>query len=85
MNSLPPIITPGPAQTNACLLILRIASVPVFLYHGSAILFGAFEGPSPRGFTRFMHMPAHYRLPSGARAYRRFGGKVSSAAEEEGY
>ncbi len=58
MNSLPPTITPGPAQTNAALLILRIASALAFLYHGSAILFGAFGGPGPQGFAGFMHMPA---------------------------
>jgi hypothetical protein len=36
------------ANTGAdqyCLLILRVASALAFLYHGSAILFGAFEGP----------------------------------------
>ncbi len=57
MNSLPPINTPGPGQVNAALLIVRIASALVFLYHGSAILFGAFGGPGPQGFSAFMHMP----------------------------
>jgi putative oxidoreductase len=28
-----------------------------FLYHGSAILFGAFGGPGPHGFAAFMHAP----------------------------
>jgi len=42
---------------NAALLLLRIASAMVFLYHGSAILFGAFGGPGPQGFAGFMHMP----------------------------
>ncbi len=51
MDSLPPTTTPEPAQVNAPLLILRIASAPVFLYHGSAILFGAFGGPGPQGFS----------------------------------
>jgi putative oxidoreductase len=42
---------------NAALLILRIASGIAFLYHGSAILFGAFGGPGPQGFSNFTHMP----------------------------
>ena len=53
-----PTDTPRPAQVNAALLILRIASALVFLYHGSAILFGAFGGRGPQGFAAFMHMPA---------------------------
>ncbi len=57
MSSLPPTNTPGPGQVNAALLIVRIASALVFLYHGSAILFGAFGGPGPQGFAAFMHMP----------------------------
>ena len=37
--------------SNLALLILRVAcSLPV-LYHGSAILFGAFGGPGPQGFA----------------------------------
>lgn len=51
----------GPANSstpNFALLILRIAvSLPV-LYHGSAILFGAFGGPGPQNFAAFMHQPA---------------------------
>ncbi|MGB8321683.1 MAG: DoxX family protein [Candidatus Acidiferrum sp.] len=42
---------------NAALLILRIACGIAFLYHGSAILFGAFGGPGPQGFSNFAHMP----------------------------
>lgn len=57
MNSLPPTNTPGPAQINTALLILRIASALAFLYHGSAILFGAFGGPGPQQFAAFLHMP----------------------------
>ncbi len=45
------------AGVNAALLILRIASGIAFLYHGSAILFGAFGGPGPQGFSNFTHMP----------------------------
>src|SRR5712692_2401550 len=58
MDLLPPTNTPGSAQVNAALLILRIASALAFLYHGSAILFGAFGGPGPQGFSAFVHMPA---------------------------
>ncbi len=58
MDSLPPTDTPAPAQVNAAVFILRIASALAFLYHGSAILFGAFGGPGPQGFSAFMHMPA---------------------------
>src|SRR6266849_6397097 len=57
MDSLPSTNTPGPAQINAALLILRIASALAFLYHGSEILFGAFGGPGPQGFSAFMHTP----------------------------
>jgi len=39
-----------PANVDAGLLLLRMASVPPFLYHGSAILFGWFGGP---GVVRF--------------------------------
>ena len=48
---------PGPGQLNVALLFLRLASALAFLYHGSAILFGAFGGPGPAGFAGFMHMP----------------------------
>jgi putative oxidoreductase len=45
------------STSNLALLIFRLAcSLPV-LYHGSAILFGAFGGPGPQGFAGFMHMP----------------------------
>jgi len=43
--------------SNLALLILRVAcSLPV-LYHGSAILFGAFGGPGPQGFAAYLHLP----------------------------
>lgn len=58
MDSLTPTDTPAPAQINVALLILRIANALVFLYHGSAILFGAFGGPGPQGFAAFLHLPA---------------------------
>lgn len=42
---------------NAALLLLRVASAVVFLYHGSSILFGAFGGTGPAKFAAFMHAP----------------------------
>jgi putative oxidoreductase len=57
MNSVSATHDPGPAQINAALLILRIASALAFLYHGSAILFGAFGGPGPQQFAIAHHMP----------------------------
>jgi putative oxidoreductase len=49
--------TPTARQIDAALLFIRIASAAAFLYHGSAILFGAFGGPGPRAFAGFMHAP----------------------------
>src|SRR6185312_6497467 len=46
------------SRIDAALLVLRIASGVVFLYHGSAILFGAFGGPGPQKFAAFLHAPA---------------------------
>lgn len=45
-------------KVNLVLLLLRIASGLAFLYHGSAILFGAFGGPGPTAFASGMHVPA---------------------------
>jgi putative oxidoreductase len=39
------------------LLIMRVACALPFIYHGCAILFGAFGGPGPQGFAAFMHYP----------------------------
>jgi putative oxidoreductase len=44
-------------ELNFELLIMRLACALPFLYHGSAILFGAFGGPGPRNFAAFMKMP----------------------------
>ena len=43
---------------NLALVFIRLAGSLPFLYHGSAILFGAFGGPGPRAFADFMHAPA---------------------------
>jgi putative oxidoreductase len=57
MDSLFSTNSPGSAQINAALLILRFASALVFLYHGSQILFGAFGGPGPARFAAIAHAP----------------------------
>ena len=44
-------------RVSVALLILRVASAMAFLYHGSAILFGAFGGPGPRQFATFHQWP----------------------------
>ena len=49
--------TPTASQMSLALLLIRIASALAFLYHGSAILFGAFGGPGPHNFAAFMHVP----------------------------
>ena len=54
MNSQPQLSP----RFDFALLVLRIASAVVFLYHGSAILFGAFGGPGPVAFAGYMHAPA---------------------------
>ena len=36
---------------DVALFLLRIASASAFLYHGTAILLGAFGGPGPRAFA----------------------------------
>lgn len=46
------------SRFDAALLVLRIAAALVFLYHGAAILFGAFGGPGPVQFAAYMHAPA---------------------------
>ncbi len=58
MNSASNEHDTSPARFSSALLLLRIASAMVFLYHGSAILFGAFGGPGPQKFAAFMHAPA---------------------------
>ena len=40
-----------PRGVDAALLALRFASGLAFLYHGAAILFGAFGGPGPERFA----------------------------------
>lgn len=57
MTELPSSTTPTAAQMNLALLLIRIASALAFLYHGCAILFGAFGGPGPHGFAAYMHAP----------------------------
>ena len=49
---------PSSSTPNFAILILRIAGSLGVLYHGSAILFGAFGGPGPQSFAAFIHQPA---------------------------
>src|SRR5712691_10250452 len=58
MNSTRETFPGSPGQLDLALLILRLACALPFLYHGTAILFGAFGGPGPRGFAAFLHAPA---------------------------
>lgn len=44
-------------RIDFALLVLRIASAMVFLYHGSGILFGVLGGPGPAGFAAYKHWP----------------------------
>jgi len=44
-------------ELNFELLIMRVACALPFIYHGAAILFGAFGGPGPHNFAAFMHAP----------------------------
>ena len=46
-----------PTRFHLALLVLRIASATVFLYHGSGILFGILGGPGPAGFAAYKHWP----------------------------
>jgi putative oxidoreductase len=57
MNALFQSSAPSSSRLNAALLILRVASALAFLFHGSAILFGAFGGFGPAGFAAYIHMP----------------------------
>jgi putative oxidoreductase len=45
------------SPSSLALLILRIACALPVLYHGSAILLGAFGGPGPQGFAAYLHLP----------------------------
>jgi putative oxidoreductase len=44
-------------ELNFELLIMRIACSLPFIYHGAAILFGAFGGPGPHAFATIMKAP----------------------------
>lgn len=46
------------SDSSLALLLIRLACSLPFIYHGSAILFGAFGGPGPRNFAAYMHAPA---------------------------
>jgi len=50
-------LTGGARELDLELLLMRVACSLPFIYHGSAILFGAFGGPGPHNFAAFMHAP----------------------------
>ena len=52
-------------ELNFELLIMRVACALPFIFHGSAILFGAFGGRGPKGFAAYMHAPAPAVTSSG--------------------
>lgn len=56
-TTAPPPGPPSSSTANFALLILRIAASLPVLFHGSAILFGAFGGPGPQNFAAFIHQP----------------------------
>jgi putative oxidoreductase len=57
MNLVSSANHPESARISAALLLLRIASALAFLYHGSGILFGAFDGPGPQPFAASHQWP----------------------------
>lgn len=57
---------------DTALLLVRLAVAIPFIYHGAAILFGAFGGPGLKGFAAFMHMPLPVAALVGAGQF--FGG-----------
>src|SRR5947209_14428296 len=50
-------LSPEQKRVGLALLFVRLASAACFLYHGSAITFGAFGGPGPHGFAEHGHLP----------------------------
>jgi len=40
------------------LLLIRLIVAAVFLFHGSQVLFGAFDGPGPERFAAILHASA---------------------------
>ena len=72
MDSAVPSYVSHKWHLDTALLILRIASALAFLYHGSAILFGAFGGPGPARFAAFLHVPTVIGYLVGAAQF--FGG-----------
>jgi uncharacterized membrane protein YphA (DoxX/SURF4 family) len=47
---MPATLTSEEQRHALAFLIIRLASAACFLYHGSAILIGAFGGPGPSGY-----------------------------------
>jgi putative oxidoreductase len=49
-------------KLDLALLVFRLSGALAFLYHGSAVLFGAFGGPGIQGFAGFMHLSSTVAL-----------------------
>lgn len=67
-------LTAEERRMGLSLLVVRLASAACFLYHGSAILFGAFGGPGPQGFAQYTHLPLPVAYLVGA---AQFGGGLA--------
>jgi len=65
-------LTSDQKQVGWALLVIRLASAACFIYHGSAILFGAFGGPGPHGFAQYTHLPLAVAYLAGLAQF--FGG-----------
>lgn len=50
-------LTSEQRRVGAALLLIRLAAAAAFIYHGCAILFGAFGGPGVGGFSQYTHLP----------------------------
>ena len=59
-NETAPAPERSSSTSNFALLLLRLACALPVLYHGSAILFGAYGGPGPRSFAAHLHLPVIY-------------------------
>jgi hypothetical protein len=57
MNNESTLASGSSSSNNLALLFLRLACALPVLYHGNAILFGAFGGPGPQSLAAHLHFP----------------------------
>ena len=57
MSTSTPFSSSAVRELNFELLVMRVACSLPFIYHGAAILFGAFGGLGPHNFAASMKMP----------------------------